>query len=145
MRLKFSNFLLLSIIVLAIVTGCNSKENATTGAKTKEPIRVATNPTFAPASYKDDSGKLIGFEPALMKEIGKRCNRKVEWIEAEGMDTLFGTLDAGKADTIAFQISINKERKENYLFSDIYGTNKILLAVRKDFKYDSLEDLHGKK
>lgn len=79
-----------------------------------------------------------------MEEIGKRCGRKIEWLEIEGLDNLFGNLDAGKADTIAFQISINEERKANYTFSDVYGNNKIFLCVREDFKYDTLDDLQGK-
>lgn len=155
MKKRFLASVLLVVMSVMLVAGCGSKEDngdsadtATeeeTKEETKEAIRVATNPTFAPASYKDDDGNLTGFEPALMEEIGKRCNREIEWVEAEGMDNLFGNLDAGKVDTIAFQISINEERKANYTFSDVYGTNKIYLAVREDFKYDTLEDLHGMK
>lgn len=130
-----------------LLFGCSSKDGD--GSKpekeTKDPIRVATNPTFAPASYKDEDGNLTGFEPALMEEIGKRCDREIEWVEGEGLDALFGNLDAGKVDTIAFQISITPEREENYTFSDVYGTNRILLAVREDFKYDTLDDLQGMK
>lgn len=147
--MKKKLLLSISLIVMSVacIAGCGKKAESDSSAETekKESICVATNPTFAPASYKDDSGNLTGFEPTVMEEIGKRCGREIEWLETEGMDNLFGNLDAGKVDTIAFQISINEERKANYTFSDVYGTNRIFLAVREDFKYDTLEDLQGKK
>ncbi len=133
-----------------LAAGCgNSSENEkaedTTNTETeKSALRVATSPTFPPTSYNDDDGNLAGFEYEVIEEIGKRIGRDVEWTIAEGTDNLFGTLDAGKVDTIAFQISINEERKENYTFSDVYGTNQIFLAVREDFTYDTLDDLQGK-
>lgn len=155
--MKKNILLNISLVLLsaAFIAGCTTKQDDAPKSKTtqkaetssseeKEPIRVATNPTFAPASYKDDDGNLTGFEYDTMEEIGKRCGRKIEWLEIEGLDNLFGNLDAGKADTIAFQISINEERKANYTFSDVYGNNKIFLCVREDFKYDTLDDLQGK-
>ena len=143
--------LILTTIAMSAVllAGCSGEKDSTSSGETqvekKEPLRVATNPTFAPASYKDEEGSLTGFEPAVMEEIGKRCGREIEWLEAEGLDNLFGNLDAGKVDTIAFQISVNEEREANYTFSDVYGTNKIFLAVREDYKYDTLDDLQGAK
>ena len=139
---KMVTFAVVGAVGMLLMAGCGGDATANNG---KEPLRVGTNPTFAPASYKDDQGNLTGFEPALMEEIGKRCGREVEWVEAEGTDALFGNLDAGKIDTIAFQISKNEEREANYTFSDVYGTNRIFLAVREDYKYDTLEDLQGAK
>ena len=125
-------------ISIVLIAGC-ARGNA-------EPVvRVGTNPFFAPASYKNDKRELTGFEHDAFEEIGKRMGRKVEWVEIGSLDNLFGSLDAGKIDTIAFQISINEARKKNYIFSDVYGYNKIYLIVREDFKYDTLDDLQGYK
>ena len=119
------------VISIVLIAGC-ARGNA-------EPVvRVGTNPSFAPASYKNDKRELTGFEHDAFEEIGKRMGRKVEWVEIGSLDNLFGSLDAGKIDTIAFQISINEARKKNYIFSDVYGYNKIYLMVREDFKYDTL-------
>lgn len=146
MKKKILSGILFIVMCSVVIIGCGKKEENKDSSDTpkKDPIRVATNPTFAPASYKDEKGNLVGFEPAVIEEIGKRCGREVEWLEIEGLDNLFGNLDAGKVDFIAFQISINEERKANYTFSDVYGTNRIFLAVREDFKYDTLDDLKGK-
>lgn len=125
-----------AVILMVLIAGC-ARGNA-------EPVvRVGTNPSFAPASYKNDKRELTGFEHDAFEEIGKRMGRKVEWVEIGSLDNLFGSLDAGKIDTIAFQISINEARKKNYIFSDVYGYNKIYLMVREDFKYDTLDDLQG--
>lgn len=170
MKKKFLLGAAIAALCVFSLIGCNQKSEQTTAAaeniattqgdssandeavvdavektEDKAPLRVATNPTFKPASYKDDNGELTGFEPALMEEIGKRIGRDIEWLEIEGMDNLFGNLDAGKVDTIAFQVSINEQRKENYTFSHVYGHNKIYLATRDDFKYDTLDDLQGKR
>ena len=84
-------------ISIVLIAGC-AKGNA-------EPVvRVGTNPSFAPASYKNDKRELTGFEHDAFEEIGKRMGRKVEWVEIGSLDNLFGSLDAGKIDTIAFQI-----------------------------------------
>lgn len=150
--------LLLSLTVLtlaaATVMGCgtDSQNKAETKTESKKdatsekaPLRVATSAAFAPTSYKDEDGNLAGFEHDVIEEIGKRSGREVQWTILEGMDSLFGSLDAGKVDTIAYQVSVNEERKANYTFSNVYGHNKIYLAVRDDFKYDTLDDLQSKK
>ena len=113
------------------------------GGETPPAVRVGTNPSFAPASYKNDKRELTGFEHDAFEEIGKRIGRKVEWVEIGSLDNLFGSLDSGKIDTIAFQISINEAREKNYIFSDVYGYNKIYLMVREDFTYNTLDDLQG--
>ncbi len=145
--MKFGKKLLSCILVGAVVmgslVGCGKKEAS--GGDEKAPIRVATSPTFAPMSYKDDNGNLAGFEHDAFEEIGKRCGRKIEWIEGETQDSLFGALDSGKADTIAFQISITDERKKNYDFSEVYGYNKIFYTVKNDFDFKTIDDLQGKK
>lgn len=145
--MKFGKKLLSCILVGAVVmgslVGCGNKEAS--GGDEKAPIRVATSPVFPPCSYKDDEGNLAGFEHDAFEEIGKRCGRKIEWIEGDSQDALFGAVDSGKADTIAFQISINEDRKKNYDFSEVYGYNKIYLAVRDDFDYKNMDDLQGKK
>ena len=114
---KMVTFAVVGAVGMLLMAGCGGDATANNG---KEPLRVGTNPTFAPASYKDDQGNLTGFEPALMEEIGKRCGREVEWVEAEGTDALFGNLDAGKIDTIAFQISKNEERVARIKLSNCY-------------------------
>lgn len=151
-------FLLASI---ALFTACGQKNDTKekevkTESKTEETtkeskkdgeavIKVGTMPVFPPCSYKNDKDELAGFEYDAFEEIGKRIGRKVEWVELGSLDNLFGSVDSGAIDTIAFQISINEERQRNYKFSDVYGYNQIFLAVRKDFKYDTLDDLQGKK
>lgn len=145
--MKFGKKLLSCVLVGAVImgslVGCGNKEAS--GGDEKAPIRVATSPVFPPCSYKDEEGNLAGFEHDAFEEIGKRCGRKIEWIEGDSQDALFGAVDSGKADTIAFQISINEDRKKNYDFSEVYGYNKIYLAVRDDFKYETMDDLQGKK
>ncbi len=128
-------------------TAETSAEHVTKGKKNKDEsiIKVGTNPVFPPCSYKNDDDELVGFERDAFDEIGKRIGRKVEWVELGSLDNLFGSLDSGAIDTIAFQVSINEDRQKNYQFSDVYGYNKIFLCVRKDFKYDDLDDLQGKK
>lgn len=135
------------LLVGGTIMGCGNSSGESSDSEEnveKGPFRVATSPTSIPMSYKDDEGNLTGFEHDVIEEIGKRIGREVEWTTVEGTDNLFGALDAGRVDTIAFQISVNEERKENYNFTDTYGHNEIYLAVRDDFKYDTLEDLEGK-
>ena len=57
------------------------------GGETPPAVRVGTNPSFAPASYKNDKRELTGFEHDAFEEIGKRIGRKVEWVEIGSLDS----------------------------------------------------------
>ncbi len=134
-----------------ILTGCGSEEAATSGAKTtyetaKENgyITFATEGTYAPYSFHDESDKLTGFDIEVAQAIADKLGLEAKFTETQ-WDGIIAGLDAGKYDAIANQVSITDERKEKYLFSDPYTYVYGVVIVNGDnTDINSFEELKGK-
>lgn len=107
-------------------------------------ITFATEGTYAPYSYHDDKGDLVGFDVEIAKAIAGELGVEAKFTETQ-WDGIIAGLDAKKYDAISNQVSITDERKEKYLFSDpytyVYGA-VIVAEDNEDIK--SFEDLDKK-
>lgn len=108
-------------------------------------IKIGTEGTYAPFTYHDASGALVGFDVEIGREIAKRLGVKAEFLEGR-WDGLIAGLDANRYDAVINQVGITEERKKKYDFSEPYIASKAVLIVRAD--NDSVKDfadLKGKK
>ncbi|MFR9296144.1 MAG: transporter substrate-binding domain-containing protein [Aedoeadaptatus pacaensis] len=149
---KFFKFAAILCALTMILTACGGQKNAKNNeadagdAKDgKKTITVAANNSFFPVIYTNDEGELEGFEHDLWVEIGKRAGYEIKFEPMGDYAAMFESLDSGKVDTIAGQISVTPEREEKYPFSDIYSYNAIKLAVRGDDPAQSIDDMQGRK
>ncbi|MBN8207141.1 transporter substrate-binding domain-containing protein [Bacillus sp. NTK071] len=108
---------------------------------------VATSGTLYPTSYYEEgSDQVTGYEVEVVKEMAKRLDLEIEF-EEMGFDGMLTSINSGKVDLAANDITITDERKEKFTFSEpikySYGT----AIVRKDdlSGIKSLDDLEGKK
>lgn len=107
------------------------------------PIRAATTPPFAPWQYRDASGRLTGFEVEMLREIGRRLGREVEFIDVQWEGALAG-LVANKYDVVASAIGIICERQKIVDFSVPYYEFGVSITVRRnDKRIQRVEDLKG--
>ena len=95
-----------------------------------------------PWTYTEDD-KIVGFEADIVAEISERTGHKIT-LEAIEWSGLFGSLDAGRIDTVANIVTINDERKEKYLFTEPYVYNAMVLATKSDSDIQSMDDIDGK-
>jgi len=108
-------------------------------------LKVGTEGTYAPFTYHDESGKLVGFDVEIAEAIATKLGVKVEFVEGK-WDGLIAGLDANRYDTVINEVGITDKRKEKFAFSDPYIASRAVLIVKddnadiKDFK-----DLKGKK
>src|SRR4051812_9479030 len=79
-------------------------------------IRIGTEGTYAPFTFHDKDGKLVGFDVEVAQEVAKRIGLEAEFIETK-WDGMFAGLDAKRFDVVANQVSIRDDRKEKYDFS----------------------------
>ncbi|BCH14253.1 amino acid ABC transporter substrate-binding protein [Mesorhizobium sp. L-2-11] len=108
-------------------------------------FKVGTEGTYAPFTYHDASGALVGFEVEIAKAIAERLGVKAEFLEGK-WDGLIAGLDAKRYDAVINQVGITEERKAKYDFSDPYIASKAVLIVRGDnTDIKSFADLKGKK
>jgi cystine transport system substrate-binding protein len=108
-------------------------------------LRVGTEGTYAPFTFHDQSGALVGFDVEIAQEIAKRIGVKAEFVEGP-WDGLIAGIDANRYDVVINQVGITDERKAKYDFSEPYIASKAALVVKGDnTDITSFESLKGKK
>jgi len=94
-------------------------------------IKIGTEGTYAPFTYHDDTGKLVGFDVEIGEAVAERLGVKAEFVEGK-WDGLIAGLDAKRYDVVINQVGITEERKAKYDFSQPYVASKAALIVRED-------------
>ena len=108
-------------------------------------LRIGTEGTYAPFTFHDASGALVGFDVEIGRAIAKQLGVEAEFVEGK-WDGLIAGLDANRYDVVINQVGITEERKAKYDFSEPYIASKAVLIVRGDnTDITSFADLTGKK
>jgi cystine transport system substrate-binding protein len=108
-------------------------------------FKIGTEGTYAPFTFHDQSGKLVGFDVEIGEAVAAKLGVKAEFIEGK-WDGLIAGIDAKRYDAVINQVGITEARKQKYDFSDPYIASKAVLIVREnndDIK--RFADLKGKK
>ncbi|MEK3890290.1 transporter substrate-binding domain-containing protein [Bacillus sp. FSL K6-3431] len=155
------NIILIGLLLLsiALLGGCGAKneENSIGNGKQKKTawekieekgeIIAGTSGTLFPTSYHESgTDELTGYDVEILKEVADRLNIKITFLEM-GIDGMLTSLNSGKVDVVANDISITNERKEKFSLSEPYKYSFGSAVVRKDdlSGIKSLKDLKGKK
>lgn len=108
-------------------------------------LRIGTEGTYAPFTFHDASGELVGFDVEIGRAVAEQLGVKAEFVEG-AWDGLIAGVDANRYDVVINQVGITDERKAKYDFSEPYIASKAALVVRGDnADITSFEDLAGKK
>jgi cystine transport system substrate-binding protein len=108
-------------------------------------LRIGTEGTYAPFTFHDESGALVGFDVEIAQEVAKRIGVTAQFIEGP-WDGLIAGIDANRYDVVINQVGITDARKEKYDFSEPYIASKAALIVKADnTDITSFESLKGKK
>lgn len=134
-----ASLLAVGILFLA---GCQSKDSSSASSNDEKVLRVGTEGTYSPFSFRDENDKLTGYDVDVAKAIAKKIDYKVKFVEAP-WDSMLAAFDAKKTDVVFNQVAITPERKEKYLFSTPYSVSHPALIVNKD--NDSIKDFSDLK
>jgi L-cystine transport system substrate-binding protein len=108
-------------------------------------FKIGTEGTYAPFTYHDESGKLVGFDVEIGEAIAAKLGVKPEFIEGK-WDGLIAGLDAKRYDAVINEVGITDARKQKYDFSEPYIVSKAVLIARSDdSRIKGFADLKGKK
>lgn len=139
----------LLILALAFLAGCmqqgqqQSDENLLTEVQKRGELIIATEGTWAPWTYHDESDELVGYDVEVARLVAEKLGVTARFVEGE-WDGLFAGLDAGRYDLVANGVEITAERAEKYDFSQPYAYIRTALIVRADDeRIASFEDLRG--
>ncbi|TIW89370.1 MAG: transporter substrate-binding domain-containing protein, partial [Mesorhizobium sp.] len=89
-------------------------------------IKIGTEGTYAPFTYHDTSGALVGFDVEIAKAIADKLGVQAEFLEGK-WDGLIAGLDANRYDAVINEVGITDARKAKYDFSDPYIASKAVL------------------
>ena len=113
--------------------------------KKRGKIVVAMEGTWAPWTYHDEDDNLVGFDVEVAKYVADYIGVEVEYVEGE-WDGLLQGIEAGRYDMMVNGCGVTEERKQSYLFSDVYAYDRVAVIVRSDNEdIQTMEDLNGKK
>ncbi len=148
---KSYTFLFMGLVALTL-TACSSNQSnkETTWDKIEKAgvIKVATPTTYQPTSYYNDNNELVGYEVDMMKEVAKRLDVKVKFVET-GFEQAFTSIDSGRVDVSINNFDITKKRQAKYIMSTPYKYGVGGAIVRADgtsgIEKADLSDWKGKK
>jgi len=128
----------------ALLTSASAQSNLEQ-IKANGALKIGTEGTYAPFTYHDAAGKLVGFDVEIGEAIAKNLGVKAEFLEGK-WDGLIAGLDAKRYDTVINQVGITDARKAKYDFSEPYIASKAVLIVKSDnVEIKGFADLKGKK
>lgn len=108
-------------------------------------LLIGTEGTYAPYTYHDETGELVGYDVEVAKAVADKLGVKAEFVESN-WDSLIAGLDAERYDVVINQVTITDERLEKYDFSTPYTISRAALIVGTDNNdITSFADLKGKK
>ena len=121
----------------------NESTNETTDTALKDTYIIGLDDTFAPMSFRDTDGQIVGFDVDLAEAIGEDIGvsfefQAIDWTMKET------ELNTGNIDLIWNGYTITDERKEKVAFSDSYLENKQIIVTLADSDIQTKADLAGK-
>ena len=143
--MKISKSLLaIGLVQLALATPVFA-QTALDQIKTAGVLRIGTEGTYAPFTFHDNTGALVGFDVEIGREVAERLGVEAEFVEGP-WDGLIAGVDANRYDVVINQVGITEERQAKYDFSEPYIASKAALVVKGDnADITSFESLAGKK
>ena len=155
---KFKLLALFTALIL-VFTGCSavktnedkkaSEDNAATDTswdyiKENGKIIVGLDDTFAPMGFRDEAGKLVGFDIDLAEAVGEKLGVKIE-LQSIDWDAKELELSNKKIDVIWNGMSKTPERIEKMTLSNPYLQNAIVIMTKKGSDIKKKDDIIGKK
>lgn len=142
MRKFFIEIFIWILVIISIIFIVNllNKEDKT---EYNNKIIIGYDDTFVPMGFKDDSGKVVGFDIDLAKAVGEKINKQIIFqpIDWTTKETELRNKDI---DLIWSGYSITKEREKQVDFSIPYISDKQVIIVRKNSNIEDKKDLKDK-
>lgn len=124
--------------------GSTAASSAAASQGEKKTYIIATDTTFAPFEFEDESGKKVGIDMDLIQAIAADQGFEVE-IQALGFNAALRALQSDQCDGVIAGMSITDARKETFDFSEPYFDSGVVMGIAKDNDtVKSYDDLKGK-
>ena len=112
------------LLMIFFVTGCGGSQ-----VVKYDKIIIGLDDEFAPMGFRDENGKLVGFDIDLAKEMGKRLGVKLEF-KPIGWDKKKEAITSGDVDIIWNGLDITDKRKEYMIFTKPYMDDRQIFLIK---------------
>lgn len=106
-------------------------------------LRIAVDTTYPPMEFEDASGKIIGLDVDLAREIGKILKVEVEFIVMP-WDGILAGLESNRYDVIMSSMNITPERKQRVNFVAYLSMGQVFVVKKSGKPVKSEKDLNGR-
>ena len=129
----------------ALLFGAPSRADDLDAIRAAKTLRIGTEGTYAPFTFHDASGALVGFDVEIGRKLAEKLGVAPQFLEGK-WDGLIAGLDGGRYDVVINQVGITKERQAKFDFSEPYIRARAVLITRADrADITSFADLKGRK
>lgn len=136
-RPMMASAIALSLALLALVSACSGKQQA-------KKIVFASDATWPPMEYLDESKNVVGFDVDVANAIARVLGIEIT-VRNTAWDGIFAGLGNGQYDAVISSVTITEERKQTMDFSDPYVNAGQVIIVRSGTEgIATLADLAGK-
>src|SRR5919107_1099334 len=106
-------------------------------------MKVGANVGNVPWEFQNEKGEIVGFEVDLAKEVGKRLNMNVSFVNIP-FNGLFAAVQSGQVDAAVSSITITKKRLESVSYAQPYYDSDQSLTVTKASGIKNVDGMAGK-
>lgn len=134
-----------ALAAVPLVAGCSGGSTTAPAADDKiTKVNLVTSGKGEPYSLIAADGTWTGIDADVWEEIKKDTGVEVNVMQAE-FSSMFGELDAGRANLVANCLAVKKERTDKYLASHpYYGDAQDVTVAPDNNDINGFEDLAGK-
>ena len=122
------------ILLLSLYIGCSHHK--------KDELVVGVFVDAPPFVFFNSKGELNGFDIDLIRMIGERMNKKVQFVNLKFND-LLPALQTGKITLAISSLTATQERKNQFDFSQPYLFDDIVAVYKKGSVYTTLDSLQN--
>ncbi|EHZ4884830.1 TPA: transporter substrate-binding domain-containing protein [Campylobacter lari subsp. concheus] len=135
--MKKKLYVVLTLFSLLVLGACSKQAD-----NQNEILKVGVEASYPPYEFMQD-GKLNGFDIDIIKELAKRVNFKIEFVNMS-YDALIPALMGRKIDLAISSMGITPQRAQNVDFSISYFKDKNVYLKHKDNDFSQKDDLKSK-
>ncbi|AIL32195.1 amino acid ABC transporter substrate-binding protein [Basilea psittacipulmonis] len=109
-------------------------------------VSIATEGTYVPFTYHDETGKLTGYDVEVARAVADRLGFKIEFRETS-WDSMLAGLKAGRYDLVANQVSLTTpERRATFDKSENYNYSGPMVLTHRDGPvFQDIKEIKGLK
>ena len=136
---------LVAPLAALVLSACSPPEDTVwTRVNETGVLRVGMDASFPPFEAVAPDGSLVGFDVALVRELGRRLELEPQFVANLPYDGLYDALTAGRVDIVVSALVVNPALTADYAYSTPYfDAGPVLVVPQEEQGIHAMADLAG--